>query len=258
MSGWQERRVSGGRVAALLDKLAEVGIAARSGKGPAGPAALLEVDAAAWGRVAGIAAAENLRWCAVWGEHRPPEILVTAVLFGRDGHLLLRTAVPEEKPELTSQAPFYPAADRPERHVQDMFGVRFTDHPDGRRWTRHLAWQQGAASPAPRFPQGRLAGGRDRAGLRISLPAGGGRGGLRDPGGAGTCRDHRAGPLPFPGRGRDHPQPGGTPGLCPPWGGKTGRGPRLGRACPAWPAVFPATPPWPTPGPPARPPNGRC
>ena len=152
MKGWQDRRVTGGRIASLAERLTGAGIAARQVAGPAGPALLLEVDAAAWGRVAEIAAAENLRWCAVWGEHRPPEILVTALLFGRDGHLLLRTVVPEEKPELTSQAPFYPAADRPERHVQDMFGVRFTDHPDGRRWTRHLAWQKGQHPLRRDFP----------------------------------------------------------------------------------------------------------
>jgi Ni,Fe-hydrogenase III large subunit len=143
MSGWQERRVTGGRVAALADKLAEAGIAARRVEGPAGPAPLLEVDAEAWGRVAEIAVAENLRWCSVWGDHQPPRILVTSLLFGLDGHLLLRTAIPETRPKLTSQAPFYPAADRPERSLQDMFGVRFTDQPDGRRWIRHLAWRGG-------------------------------------------------------------------------------------------------------------------
>ena len=152
MSGWQERRVTGGRVATLADKLARAGIAAKSSTCPAGPALLLEVEASDWGRSAQIAAAENLRWCAVWGEHRPPLILVTSLFFGRDGHLLLRTEVAEDKAELTSQAPFYPAADRPERHVQDMFGVRFTDHPDGRRWTRHLAWQQGQHPLRRDFP----------------------------------------------------------------------------------------------------------
>lgn len=152
MSGWQERRVTGGRVGVLADRLAGAGIAVRSGAAPAGPALLLEVDPENWGRVAEIAAAENLRWCAVWGEHRPPRFLVTALFFGRDGHLLVRTAVPEDKPELTSQAPFYPAADRPERHVQDMYGVRFIDHPDGRRWTRHLAWPQGQHPLRRDFP----------------------------------------------------------------------------------------------------------
>jgi Ni,Fe-hydrogenase III large subunit len=27
-----------------------------------------------------------------------------------------------------------------ERHAQDLLGVRFAEHPDGRRWTRHKAW----------------------------------------------------------------------------------------------------------------------
>jgi Ni,Fe-hydrogenase III large subunit len=43
---------------------------------------------------------------------------------------------------LPSQATVYPAANRSERHSQDMFGIEFSGHPDPRRWTRHQAWDK--------------------------------------------------------------------------------------------------------------------
>jgi len=142
MSGREQPTVTQGRVAELPAALRAAGIAARPDAGPVGPASLLMVPPDNWGKAAGVAAGLGLRWSAVWGEHRPPEILVTAVLFGQDGHLLLRTALPEAGAELTSQTPHYPAANRPERYIQDMFGVYFVDHPDGRRWMCHQAWWQ--------------------------------------------------------------------------------------------------------------------
>ncbi len=139
----QPPRVRPARCADLAGLLAAAGIVAVPGAGPAGPARLLEIAAADWGRVAAVAAAAGLRFSAVWGEHRPPQLLVTALLAGGDGHLLLRASLPAEAPQLPSQTPFFAAADRPERHLQDMYGVRFADHPDPRRWTRHQAWPEG-------------------------------------------------------------------------------------------------------------------
>ncbi|MDE2089733.1 MAG: NADH-quinone oxidoreductase subunit C, partial [Gammaproteobacteria bacterium] len=56
------------------------------------------------------------------------------------GYLLVRTPLELATPLVASCTPHYPAADRPERHLQDMFGIAFMDHPDPRRWTRHQAW----------------------------------------------------------------------------------------------------------------------
>ena len=131
------------QVAELAGKLAAAGIAAVPGPGPAGPATLLDLDPADWGRAAGVAASAGLRFSATWGEHLPPRLTVTTLLFGGDGHLLLRTALPDAAPQLPSQTPAFVAADRPERHLQDLFGVRYADHPDGRRWIRHQAWPGG-------------------------------------------------------------------------------------------------------------------
>ena len=108
-----------------------------------GRAKLVTIDPGFWGKAAAVAAANRIRWCAVWGEHCPPHIHIFAALAGRDGHLLLETMVADRQAELPSQTPFFPAANRPERYLQDMFGVRFFDHPDKRRWIRHQAWQEG-------------------------------------------------------------------------------------------------------------------
>ncbi len=102
--------------------------------------ARLRLAPADWGRAAEVARRQGLRWSGTWGDHRAPEIVVFALLFGCDGHLLLETAVDENRPELPSHTPVYVAADRPERCLQDMFGVRFIDHPDPRRWLRHQGW----------------------------------------------------------------------------------------------------------------------
>jgi Ni,Fe-hydrogenase III large subunit len=117
-----------------------------------GPVRVVAIDHGFWGKAAAVASANRVRWCAVWGEHRPPEIHILAALVGRDGHLLLQTLVPDCQAELPSQTPFFPAANRPERYLQDMFGVRFFDHPDQRRWIRHQAWQEGQYPLLKTFP----------------------------------------------------------------------------------------------------------
>ena len=48
---------------------------------------------------------------------------------------------PRRRPSCHRTPPSYPGADRPERHIRDMLGVVFSDHPDARRWTRHQAWK---------------------------------------------------------------------------------------------------------------------
>lgn len=129
-----------GLAANFLDKLAAVGVRARQLEPLAGLVTQLELKPRDWSFAAKIAAQNNLRWSAVWGDQQPPNIVIRALLFGGDGHLLLQTEVPEDKPELPSQAEYFMAANRPERYLQDMFGVRFLEKSDSRRWGRHQAW----------------------------------------------------------------------------------------------------------------------
>lgn len=48
-------------------------------------------------------------------------------------HLMLRVVIPRDNPELPSIIPVYKTADWHEREAFDLFGIRFTGHPDLRR-----------------------------------------------------------------------------------------------------------------------------
>ncbi len=119
---------------------------------PSGAAAHIAIAAAAWGDAAVIAKRCGLRWAGVWADHIPERMVLMALLAGKDGHLLLSTTVPDSKPELPSQAEIYPNANRPERHLHDMFGITFSAHPDPRPWTRHQGWKPDAYPLRKNFP----------------------------------------------------------------------------------------------------------
>lgn len=133
---------SRGRVAEFIDHLAVVGVRAEKIFPLAGVTAQLQLKATDWSFAAQVASQQKLRWSAIWGDHRSPDIVIRALFFGSDGHLLLQTTVAEKSPELASHAPFYLAANRPERYLHDMFGVTFTESHDSRRWGRHQAWAE--------------------------------------------------------------------------------------------------------------------
>ncbi len=120
------------------------------------PARLYVVDADDWGALAHEAKNWECRWVAGWGEDADEHILVNAA-FEKDGaYLVARTQIKRATPILPSHTPYYPGADRPERHMQDLFGVAFSDHPDTRRWTRHQAWKDSEYPLRKDFPvQGR-------------------------------------------------------------------------------------------------------
>jgi Ni,Fe-hydrogenase III large subunit len=67
-------------------------------------------------------------------------------------YLVARTQVQPATPTLPSHTPYFIAANRPERHIRDMLGISFTDHPDARRWTRHRAWKQSEHPLRRNFP----------------------------------------------------------------------------------------------------------
>ncbi|NJN14114.1 MAG: NADH-quinone oxidoreductase subunit C [Planctomycetes bacterium] len=58
--------------------------------------------------------------------------------LGRNADVRLDVAVPGEDPEVASLCDLYPAANWMEREVWDMFGVRFTGHPN---LERILMWE---------------------------------------------------------------------------------------------------------------------
>lgn len=119
---------------------------------PLTPARSIELEAAHWGRAAEITRNEGWRWAGVWAEDRGADLTVQACLESHGTYLILRTRLEPEQANLPSQAPFYWAADRPERHIQDLFGIRFDHHPDPRRWIRHQAWDQHIYPLRKEFP----------------------------------------------------------------------------------------------------------
>ncbi|MGR9100733.1 MAG: hydrogenase large subunit, partial [Gammaproteobacteria bacterium] len=127
---------------AYLQKLSSRDVAASIDRRALSPAGLLAVEPESWGLCAELARDEGIRWAAAWAEEIDAGFRLNAAFEHRGAYLVLRTRVPREKPELPSHAPYYWAADRCERHIQDMFGIRFKDHPDPRRWTRHQAWSK--------------------------------------------------------------------------------------------------------------------
>ncbi|HEY9199856.1 MAG TPA: NADH-quinone oxidoreductase subunit C [Gammaproteobacteria bacterium] len=121
-----------------------------------GRAQLLTLDAEDWGRAAAAAAQSALRWAGAWSDHIADSIedslQLTACLRRQGDVLLLRTRVSVTAPVLPSHTPHFPGADRMERHIQDLTGVVFSDHPDPRRWARHHAWGENEYPLRSDFP----------------------------------------------------------------------------------------------------------
>lgn len=102
---------------------------------------MLNIDPTSWGRIAKIAATNKYRFAGIWAQNLQEKFQINALFEYFGCYLLLRTIISTSY-EIHSLAPYYPAANRLERHMRDMFGVRFVDQPDLRRWTRHQAWQE--------------------------------------------------------------------------------------------------------------------
>jgi len=105
------------------------------------PAHLICVDPEDWGQIARHALAQNWRWAGMWGDHCKDQIKLYASIEQQGFYIVLHTELPVNVPILSSHTVYYPGANRLERHTQDMLGIAFSDHPDERRWTRHLAWE---------------------------------------------------------------------------------------------------------------------
>ncbi len=95
-----------------------------------------------WQLTAELASQQSIRWVSGWAEQLGLQFIINAMFEKQGRYLLFRTALTDEKLELPSQASVFPGACRSERHSQDMFGIRFIDHPDSRPWLRHKAWQK--------------------------------------------------------------------------------------------------------------------
>ncbi len=61
--------------------------------------------------------------------------------LGEGGACRIKVIVPDEETEVPTVSDLYPVADWLEREVWDMFGIRFTDHPDLRRILMPEDWE---------------------------------------------------------------------------------------------------------------------
>lgn len=116
------------------------------------PTHCLLLDAEDWGTAAREAMRAGIRHAGVWGDHVDEHICVRACMVFEGDYLVLTTMVPLSNPVLVSHTPYYPGVDRMERHLMDMLGIGFMDHPDVRRWTRHQAWEEDAYPLRRDFP----------------------------------------------------------------------------------------------------------
>jgi Ni,Fe-hydrogenase III large subunit len=110
------------------------------------------IDNQDWGTAAKVSAAFGHRHAGVWGEQLDDHIVVRACLAFEGDYLVLETPAPLDRPVLPSHTPYYSCIDRMERHLQDMLGIAFSDHPDNRRWSRHQAWLEGSYPLRHDFP----------------------------------------------------------------------------------------------------------
>ncbi|MFZ4700072.1 MAG: NADH-quinone oxidoreductase subunit C [Candidatus Methylumidiphilus sp.] len=139
----------------FLLELADRGVEAQAiSPSPLPPAQLLEiVEPTDWGKAAAVAQSQAWRWLAGWAEDGQALLSVSVCLELQGIYMVLRTRIDTRQPCLPSHAPYFFAANRPERHMRDLFGIEFTDHPDPRRWTRHQAWDSETAPLRKSFPK---------------------------------------------------------------------------------------------------------
>lgn len=139
---------------AFLGRLVADGIPVREPPAPSGlsPAKLIGVDAENWGQLGHAAQLWGCRWVATWAEDIGAHLRIRSCFEKDRGYLMAHTDVRRLTPILPSHTPYFPAADRAERRLQDLYGVAFSDHPDPRRWIRHQAWKDSEYPLRKDFP----------------------------------------------------------------------------------------------------------
>lgn len=107
------------------------------------PTHRLRLDAEDWRRAIQLAREMGCRFAGIWGDPvSEKRIAIYACLEYRGDYLVVYTKLSSEQPRIASLTPVFAGADRLERHLRDLLGIAFPDHPDNRRWTRHQAWSE--------------------------------------------------------------------------------------------------------------------
>jgi Ni,Fe-hydrogenase III large subunit/Ni,Fe-hydrogenase III component G len=120
----------------------------------AAPGWRAEVDASGWGAVALRAQAGGGRLVALWASDRlraaEPRFAVHAALLVQAGLVIMTLPLAEATyPDLSN---LFPAANRMQRAVFDLLGLRASVPADERKWLRHAAWPPDVFPLARDFP----------------------------------------------------------------------------------------------------------
>lgn len=102
----------------------------------------LQLSPTLWQKVAINAAKLNYRLATLWAQDLGEYFELNVVLELQASYLLFRTLISSDHPSITSFTPYFPAANRLERHTHDMFGINFINLADQRPWTKHQAWNE--------------------------------------------------------------------------------------------------------------------
>jgi Ni,Fe-hydrogenase III large subunit/NADH:ubiquinone oxidoreductase subunit C len=125
----------------FLELLTERGIrVTKANQKKLGEIFLLNLKAENWSLAAKVCQELQYRLVAIWGEDLVDHLELNACLEFQGQYLSLRVSLSYDDPKIASFTPFYPGANRLERHTHDLLGIVFYDHPDQRRWIRHKAW----------------------------------------------------------------------------------------------------------------------
>jgi len=131
---WQYTLLTFLRVESILVDETSVGSAPRM--------MMLIVTQEGWARSVNLTRDAGCRFVAIWAKDAISHFQMYACFEAQGKYLLLKTSLEKEDASLASITPYYPAANRLERHIRDLYGIFFQHHPDPRRWIRHLAWEE--------------------------------------------------------------------------------------------------------------------
>lgn len=139
----------------MSSRFAQVGRAALASLGDVdrhtlAPAWIVWIAAADWVEAARFAKAAGARFSAFWVEADAESYTASCCLENVGEYVVLRARL-RTADTLPSLTPVYAAADRPERHARDLYGIRIADAPDQRRWIRHQAWGEKEFPLSPSF-----------------------------------------------------------------------------------------------------------
>ncbi len=120
---------------------------------PLSPAHLMDIKPKDWGRAAELARGQSWRWVAGWAEDEDSMVSVSVCVERQGCYMVLRTRTNSQSPSILSHTPYFASANRPERHMHDLFGIEFVNHTHPQRWTRHQAWDNETAPLRHTFPK---------------------------------------------------------------------------------------------------------